>query len=164
MALARRPQLLLLTRRVARQARAFLERAPPAPPGEPPVAVDVTYERRILADAEAHGAAGSSAAGDALLARVQAFAEAAERHARAGLSAEDVRLAVAMVGDSGKARTAAKHAGGPCADVRAASQVAEFAGNIAKLRGMGFPPEVVCGALLQCDNDLERAASRCLSG
>jgi hypothetical protein len=29
---------------------------------------------------------------------------------------------------------------------------------------MGFPPEVVCGALLHSENDLERAASRCLSG
>ena len=43
-------------------------------------------------------------------------------------------------------------------------QVLDFAVNCAQLRGMGFAPEVVCGALLQTDNDLESAASRCLSG
>jgi hypothetical protein len=40
--------------------------------------------------------------------------------------------------------------------------VLEFASNCAQLRGMGFPAEVVCGALLQTDNNLESAASRCL--
>jgi hypothetical protein len=109
------------------QVRLFREEAPPAPPGEPSTTVDVDYERRIVAEAEARGggAAGSSAASEALaakvqvcdahqhsstatvaprpdwlrVARVQAYAEAAERHVRAGVSAEDARLAVAMVGD-----------------------------------------------------------------
>ena len=74
------------------------------------------------------------------------FAEAAEQHVRPGVSAEDARLAVAMLGAA-----------------EGSAQVIEFASNIAALRGMGFPAEVVCGALLQ-DNELERAASRCLAG
>jgi hypothetical protein len=104
--------------------------------------VDVDYERRIVAEAEARGggAVGSSAASEALAAkvqvcaahqhsgstatvaprpdwlraaRVQAYAEAAERHVRAGVSAEDARLAVAMVGDDAaptKARASASSA------------------------------------------------------
>jgi hypothetical protein len=60
----------------------FAEEAPPAPPGEPPTAFDVSHERRIIAEAETRraGAAGSGAAGDALLAKVQvSCAHAAHR-------------------------------------------------------------------------------------
>jgi hypothetical protein len=129
------------------QVRLFREEAPPAPPGEPPVAFDVEYERRIAAEAEARrsSAAGPSAASDALRARVQAFAEAAQQHVGPGVSGEDARLAVAMVGPD------------------AAPQVVEFATSCAQLRAMGFPAEVVCGALLHT-KDLEQAASRCLTG
>ena len=127
--------------------RLFREEAPPAPPGEPPVAFDVEYERRIVAEAEARraSATGKSAASGALLARVTAFTEAAQQHVRPGVSDEDARLAMAMVGPD------------------AAPQVTEFAASCAQLRGMGFPAEVVCGALL-FTRDLEQAASRCLTG
>jgi hypothetical protein len=127
--------------------RLFREEAPPAPPGEPPVAFDVDYERRIVAEAEARraGATGQSAASDTVRARVQAYTEAAQQHVRPGVSEEDARLAVAMVGPD------------------AAPQVAEFATSCAQLRGMGFPAEVVCGALLYT-RDIEQAASRCLTG
>lgn len=111
------------------------------------MAYDVEYERRIVAEAEARraSAAAPSAASDALLARVQAFAELAQQHARPGVSGEDARLAVAMVGPD------------------SAQQAVEFAANCAQLRAMGFPAEVVCGALLHTQ-DLEQAASRCLTG
>jgi len=127
--------------------RLFREEAPPAPPGEPPVAFDVEYERRIVADAEARraSAAGPNTASDALLARVQAFAEVAQQHVRPGVSGEDARLAVAMVAPDEP------------------QQIAEFAQRCAQIRALGFPAEVVCGALLHTD-DLEQAASRCLTG
>ncbi len=107
------------------------------------MAFDVEYERRIVAEADARrtSAAGPSAASDALLARVQAFAEAAQ-HVGPGVSGEDARLADAMVGPD---------------------SAVEFATNAAQLRAMGFPAEVVCGALLHT-KDLEQAASRCLTG
>jgi hypothetical protein len=56
---------------VTAQVRLFREEAPPAPPGEPSTTVDVDYERNIVAEARGAGAAGVSAASDALAAKVQ---------------------------------------------------------------------------------------------
>ncbi len=74
---------------------------------------------------------------------LQAYADEADRLVASGISPEDARLAVAMAGD-------------------APGRAVEFASNLARLRTMGFGPDVACGALLQTNNDLERASDRLL--
>lgn len=74
----------------------------------------------------------------------QTYVDEAAALLRPGVCPEDARLAVAMIGD-----------------VSDASAV--FAENVGKLRAMGFARETVCGALLQANNDLERASDRLLT-
>ncbi len=73
--------LRLNARPRALQVRLFKEEAPPAPAGQPPVAVDTEFERRIVADARrassTSGFEEPSAASQALQAMVQVVPRAA---------------------------------------------------------------------------------------
>lgn len=135
--------VLLPEYRTTPPVRLSREDTPPPPPGGPPSAFDVQHERSVLAEVEARRDTETAAAGEALLATIESFSEPAERLARPGVSSEDLRLAVAMVGSDGPAAL-------------------EFATSVAQLRQLGFPAEVVCGALIDSES-LEAAASRCLS-
>ena len=61
-----------------------------------------------------------------------------------GVSAEEARLATALMGDT-------------------PDEAPAFAQNLAKLRNMGFPADKACGALLQTGNHLERASDALLT-
>lgn len=67
---------------------------------------------------------------------VQAYELKADELVSPGVSAEEARLACALASD----------------------EAPLFAKNLAKLRAMGFPADQACGALLQTNNDLERAS------
>jgi hypothetical protein len=71
---------------------------------------------------------------------LQAYEQDADRLVSPGVSAEEARLASALLSDSSP------------------DDAPAFAQNLAKLRTMGFAADVACGALLQTGNDLERAS------
>ena len=114
--------------------------SPAAPTVPPPAPLDVEWERRLVADAASCSPPlpGASIRED----RQAQAASGAEAQDGPQSSSEDWRLAVALVGE--------KHAPG-------------FASSLSQLRGMGFGAEAVCGALLECDGDADRAANRLAS-
>jgi len=122
--------------------RLLRDEAVPAPPGQPAVAVDVDFERRLVTATQIV----EEQANAQLLAALQDQLAASDALLQPGSGAtlEDVRLAAAMVGlDSEKAPA--------------------FAGNIAKLRAMGFAQPTACGALLAAENNVEAALDRLTS-
>lgn len=70
-----------------------------------------------------------------------AFGTLAERLVRPGVSVEDARLAVAMLGQDAPLQRAV-----------------DFAAAVSTLRAMGFPADRICGALL-LQGTLEGAAT-----
>lgn len=123
--------------------RLLREEAPPPPPGVPSVAADADFERRLLSEAQQASTAEQSTANLALHNLVQGFADEADRLVAPGVSPEDARLASALAGEG---------------------QAPKFAENLAALRPLGFSAAVCAGALLQTNNDLERASDRLLTG
>lgn len=120
--------------------RLFRDEAPPAPQGQPSGPTDTEFERHVLSRSRQRGSDGGTEPPKAeavILATVQAHERVnADSLLSQGVTAEEARLATALVSDEALA----------------------FALNIGKLRAMGFSLDSVCGALLQTNNDLERAS------